>query len=67
MGGLPLLARIGTAEVELAFPAGKVLALGVDGHVLGEIPVRRSGRGICFDAETNRYAEDAVFCYHISR
>lgn len=66
-GGLPLLARIGTAEVELAFPAGKVLALGVDGHVLGEIPVRRSGRGICFDAETNRYAEDAVFCYHISR
>ena len=66
-GTLPLLARTGRAEVELRIPDGTVEALALDGSCLGRIPVRCSGGRLRFSARTNRYADDSVFCYHITR
>ena len=66
-GTLPLLARVGRAEISLAISSGAVEALGVDGKRNGRVLVRHSGDRIRFDVQTNRNAEDAVFCYLISR
>ena len=66
-GKLPLLARAGRAEISLAISSGAVEALGLDGKRDGRISVRHSGDRIRFDVQTDRNAENAVFCYLISR
>ena len=66
-GKMPLLARTGSAEIELPLSSGIVKALGLDGRTIGEISVRHSGDRIRFSVRTDRFAENAVFCYLISR
>ncbi len=66
-GKLPLLARRGRAEIELALPDITVNALSLDGEIVGEIPVRRRQGKVIFTVKTDRDPENAVFCYLLTR
>ena len=68
-GGLPLLARSGTAEVKMAAAAGewKAYALGTDGARRGKVPVSYADGRIGFTAATARDPANATLLYELVR
>ncbi|MFA7172886.1 MAG: hypothetical protein WC340_05645 [Kiritimatiellia bacterium] len=69
-GGLPYLARAGTAKISLALAQPeqyKVYALETNGARTGEIPTKFIQGRLCFDAKTATLKNNATIVYEIVR